>query len=291
MAKESREVVDQTAEEEGALVSASAVPDFMPKDDIRGTESLDAGDMEIPRVYLLQALNPETQLGFRVGQWFHNILEGELGNEIRIIPILARRRYVLWRPRHSGGGILARSEDGVHWIPPNGAFKVKPVKGDDSYEVTWQTKPTVAESRLADWGTSAPRDPNSPPAATKNIQVIACCPDRLDLGPFALIFQRKALGPAQKLMQKIRLAKVPSFGQIFKMSGRYVDEGPEEKYWQPVFTADGFVPTQELYQEMEACYTNFSSLETIAVKDEEGADISGAPESGPATGDRGPEEY
>ena len=62
--------------------------------------------------------------------------------------ILVDQRYILWRPRWEGGGILARADDGVHWSPANASFTVKPVKGVNKTAI-WNTKRTVEESGLA----------------------------------------------------------------------------------------------------------------------------------------------
>ena len=141
------------------------MPGFMAGEVGLGTEKLGAGDAEVPRIKLMQALSPElVEYDIRAGNFWHTLAEENMGSEVRISPIFIDVRFILWRPRKSGGGILARADDGQHWSPPNGEFAVKL---DSGKEVTWKTAPTVDQSRLAEWGSMDPSDTNSPPAATR----------------------------------------------------------------------------------------------------------------------------
>lgn len=270
---------------EDALPATGAnVPSFMQKG-IRGTETLGRDDFEIPSVAVLQALSPEVQQGHRVGFLYHNILEGLVhdedgANTLLVVPVMNRVRYVLWNPRHAGGGMLAIAEDGVHWNKPGQEFKIKPKK-DDPYEETWKIGATVHEltmcpgadgrptKSVAEFGTSDLRREDAPPAATKSYNYVLRALNHMHIGPFITRLQKTSEKVGKKLNQKIRQAGVDSFGQVFKMGAEFVDNGPEDKFWRYTFANAGLLQDEHIYRECEAEYERFQALETWTIKGEE----------------------
>src|SRR5580692_7697886 len=93
------------------------LPDFMKGQEGLGTENLGASDVAVPRIKLMQALSPELQEynDLKAGNFWHTLAEQNFGSEVRISPIFVDKRFILWRPRKSGGGILARADNGVNW--------------------------------------------------------------------------------------------------------------------------------------------------------------------------------
>src|SRR5579872_662794 len=110
---------------------------------LAGPDGVDVGDVEIPRLKLLQAQSPElTQFNnAKEGEFWHKGLDGSIGSTVHICPVYIDKRFILWRPPEAGGGILARADDGKNWSPANAEFTLKLKSGHD---VTWQTGPTVA---------------------------------------------------------------------------------------------------------------------------------------------------
>lgn len=254
------------AEEKGTGI-ANIAPDFMKGDVGKGVESLGASDVEIPRLILLQALSPEVEEGdFKAGQFFHSTLEETIGDAegLRIVPIFADVRYILWRPRHEGGGILARADDGVRWNPSKGSFTVKPDK-KSGRTVTWDLKETVAESGLANWGSSDPEDENSQPAATKMWNFVVVLPDYPELGPMVLTFQRGAADVGKKFSGKLKAADAPSFGQIFVMTSKKVDKGSGD-YYSFSLQKEGYVTSAEDYAQYKSLYETFKA-QSFGIKD------------------------
>ena len=125
------------------------LPDFMRGQAGMGTERIRPEDVEIPRIKLLQALNPEVQEGGqKQGTFFHTVAEQNLGSELKLTIVYVDQSFILWRPRKSGGGILARAMDGVHWSPADAEFDVQ--LDDGKTKVKWRTAPTVAKSGLSE---------------------------------------------------------------------------------------------------------------------------------------------
>lgn len=244
------------------------LPAFMQDHAGLGSENLGAGDVEVPRVKLIQKLSPELdeQNNLKPGEFFHTLAEKSFGKSVRVTPIYVDQRYILWRPRETGGGILARADDGIHWSPPNGEFGVK-LKG--GAEVTWRTAPTVVASGLDKWGSSNPADPNSPPAATRMYNMVVTFPDEPDLPPAVITLQRAAIKVARRFIGKMKITRAPSFGLIFNMSSTE-DESPAGKFYNYQFNSEGMVQDKATYDRNFEMYQYFKS-QGIQVKDLEAA--------------------
>lgn len=270
----------------GGVALANQMPDFMREFRGQGVENITSADIETPRIKLLQLVSPECESfdEAKAGEFWHSIAECRLGDTLRIVPVYVDIRAILWRPRHEGGGILARSDDGINWSPPNGEFVVRPNKNDKK-TVTWRTKPTVAASGLLEWGSSDPSDPSSQPAATKMYNIAVALPDFPDLGVAVLTCQRSSVGAARKFLGKLKLMGVPSYGTYFNV--RTVREGEgSEAYYNYNFQADGFVQDVAEFQQYQGLYNNFKAM-GLHVKDLEGAQedvIEGTAEASEAAG-------
>lgn len=256
---------------------AEESPDWMSKDAGSGLDKFDASDIEIPRLVLLQSLSPQVTDGDeQPGVFYHSVLEEALGSEIRIVPICLTKAYILWKPRHEGGGILARADDGIHWKPSEGEFTVKPIDKSNITAV-WKLKPTVAESGLGEFGSSNPDDPDSQPAATKMINIICLLPDHPDLGPVAITLQRGGMKVAKKLIGKLKLVQAPPYGQVFIVKPDQVDDG-SGVYYNFSFARAGFVTDKKQYAYYKEMNKNFEEM-GVKVKEDDGQ--SGADEDGP----------
>ena len=233
-----------------------------------GPGGVGVGDVEIPRLKLLQASSPElTEFNnARQGEFWHSLINDRIGSSVRICPVYIDRRFILWRPREAGGGILARADDGNHWTPAETEFTVKLKSG---HEVKWRTARTVAASRLDRRGSYNPNDPNSPPAATRMYSIVCSFPDRQDLPPAVVILQRAATKVATKLIGKLKVLRAPSFGVILEMAS-FKDKSPSGEFYNYAFEIVGPVEDRAFYEENFAQY-RFLMEQGLKVKDLEGA--------------------
>ena len=264
---------------EGGAVAT--IPDFMKKDAGKGAENLSSADLEIPRLQLLQSLSPQVVSGEeRPGTFYHTILEQALGEKdapLRIVPIYADIKFMLWRPRHEGGGILARAELGedgdYHWNPANADFDVKPYK-DRPTVVKWSTLNTVAESGLDKFGSMDPADPNSQPAAVKMWNFVVVLPDFPELGPMVITFQRGQAKTGANFSSKVKFADgAPSYGQIFSMQAKMDNTGAGD-FFNLGITRVGYVEDEEQYNTYDALYESLKKS-GVQIKDLEGAQDEG----------------
>ena len=264
------------------------LPDFMRDDARMGKENISTEDMIVPRVALMQAIHPEVQEGkAESGNFFHTVLEEDLGPEVRLVVIHHSKRYTLWRPRHEGGGVLARASDGVNWDQP-GEFEVSPYKDRPKYRVKLQTGRKVGpDVGLGKWGTLDPDNPDSPPAATLTHVLVCADVDNLERGPFVVLLQRSAMKVAKGLLSKINLDSAPIFGQVYKMASRS-ETSASGDFNQYTFAKDGHVDTADMYNFLKEQHQTFSAA---GVKYDEAADQPEDVASSEDDGNGGDDKY
>lgn len=237
----------------------AALPAFMQTTKVgAGLENVGAQDIETPRLKLLQSNSPELEEfeEARAGMFWNSVAQMSLGKELVIVPIYVDQRAILWRPKETGGGILARADDGVNWNPGNTTFDVKLKNGK---MVKWTTKPTVVASRLLEWGTSDPSDENSQPAATKMYSIVAATPGHDYLPPAVITLQRSSVKVAKRFLGQLKLSRAPAFGCQFVMTS-VREEGPSGPYYNYKFTAAGFVSDEDAYRQYEAQYMELREM-------------------------------
>ena len=267
---------------------ASVAPAFLKDYAGQGQPNIDRSDLEIPRLKLMQALSPElTEFdALKSGDFFHTSAEHIFHGPFIGVPIYFEKRYILWQPRDSGGGILARADDGVHWSPSDASFTVKLDKKDGGAPVTWKTGKTVQQSGLANWGTMNPDDNNSPPAATLMYNYVLGFPEHPDLLPAVLTFQRSSVSVGRRFNTKLMTVtgRAPMYGLLFEFSSVEANNKNGQKFFNMAARGAGYLQDKalfEMYREQ-----NEQLLKTgLAVKDIESLQGDGAEE-----GDDEPEE-
>lgn len=252
--------------------NSRTVPAFLRKFSNQGRPDLGREDLEMPRLKLMQALSPELQERdeLRAGYFWHTANEEVLKGEFEAVPIYMDKRYILWRPRDMGGGILARADDGIHWQPANEKFDVQLDKKDGGARVTWMTKKTVAESGLANWGSMDPNDPNSPPAATLMYTYVLGFPSNPDLLPAVLTFQRSSIKAGRRLNTKLMTTTVPMFGIRFRFES-YLDKNSRgQDFFNVRAQMIGYLEDEGLFMEYKDMHEGFAS-KGLQIKDLEDA--------------------
>jgi|TARA_Y100000310_G_scaffold80345_2_gene76996 hypothetical protein len=252
------------------------LPSFIPKGQGRGFVGIDTDDLELPRLKLVQSISEEkSEFEVDEGEFFHSVLEQGLGSELTIIPLIIQKAYILWSPRHEGRGVLARSNDGIHWIPPEGEFEVAPIKEMPKKKVVWVLAPTVAESGLAEFGSSVPDDISSRPAATKQYNILAYLPKHPEASPCVITLQRSGIKIGRRLITKLKIATankgVDLYSVQLKMASAIDTNNEDQQYYTYKFETDGFVQDKGLYELCESIHKAYSkSGFSVKVDSEEG---------------------
>jgi len=215
---------------------------------------LDPAELEMPRLKLLQASSPElTKFSeAKQGEFWHDLIHASFGSTVRICPIYIDKRFILWRPREAGGGILARADDGKHWTPGDAEFTVNLKSGR---EVKWRTARTVAASGLTKRGSYDPDDPKSPPAATALYSIVCSFPHRQSC-PAVLTLQWAASKAAANLIRKLKVLRAPSFGVIVEVAS-FNDKSASGVFYNYAFEVVGPVENKAFYEDNFAQYRFF----------------------------------
>ena len=266
MAKSSSKAVAKVDEEihTNNVIPLADVPDYLQGVRQTGLEGLDKTDFKIPRIKLLQPLNPEItafQGKALPSEFWHTGMNVSLGTEFRFVPLVVNKRVILWNPRESGGGILAMSHDGINWS--QGANKDFSVKLKNVKEmVQWSTKGNVAESKLLEWGSFNPDDDESGPAATLSYEYLMYLFDKPDLSPIVMSCYRTAIPKAKQFNTALLMLKRPIQSVLVKCSSKETGEG-QQTWHIPQFETEGYVDknTYELTSVLAEKYSNYVPAE------------------------------
>ncbi len=243
--------------------------------------NIDRSDLIIPRVKLLQGISEEltTFDAAKSGEFWHSIAAESLGTEIKAVPILLRKTYVLWSPRNDDRGILARAVDGLHWDLPGAEFTVKP-KGhpaDIKYKLgnTVHDKGPDGEPALSEFGSGIPGDPNSKPAAALTYEFLWWFPEFKNFSPSMIINTRSSVKPARMLINQIDMRPVEHYAQQY-IIGRVQEKGDEGPYWNYKYTPAGYA-AEEDYGSAMALFNTYSGVDFKASdeRDDSGAEGGG----------------
>ena len=218
---------------------------------IEGFGNVTAADMVVPRLKLLQGLSPEVKDDPRAniqGEWFHTILGEVIGKTLNVVPLQITRSLELWAPRDDDRGLLARSADGHTWDKPGEKFEIRV----DGRKLVWDLKNNVPESGLAEFGTSKPWDPKSPPAAALTYRLALYLIDRDELSPCLYIASRMATRPVQDLVTRVQarhMGNMPFWQQQYQLDVVLAKRGPNE-FFTPRFKNAGNITDSKLAERL-----------------------------------------
>jgi hypothetical protein len=220
------------------------LPDFMKADAGLGMEGVERSSMSMPRIALMHATSKPVEEGMaKAGDWHHNEL-GVLGSEIVVVPVYAETGYTLWDPNATGGAPLARgrkNDKGVWvWDPSNTKFEVMNGKVTE----VWDTKGSIAESKLTHW----PKG-NPPPPGKESLNFLVILPE---VGPHAfgiVTFSKSAFPVGGKMRDNIafRGAGGPSFALKYRLSSTPVTAKNGKKILTPTFSFVGLNDDLDVY--------------------------------------------
>lgn len=247
-----------TAEDEKNLVAqkpgALALPSYMQGQGGAGLEQITGADVQTPRIKLLQGTSPELELyeNARTGTFWHDMAEVGMGTEVPLTFLYVDKRALLWRPRPEGG-ILARSDDLITWVPSGKKFEVKLAKSEKI--VTWDTGRNVVQSGLLEWGSSDPDNGASQPAGTLMFNFLARFGgDFSYLPPAVVTLQRTSAKVGRKLLGRLKVMNgAPLYGIRLVMS-RFQDDGQGQKFWNYKFEVKGLVDDEQEFNENKTIY-------------------------------------
>ena len=236
--------VAKVEEENTALV----MPEWMKEDAGLGMEGVDDSRSSLPRISIVHPLSKAVEEGkAKAGHFFHSQLEEDLGDSLTIIPVFFESGWTLWEPNGNSAPLARgrRNEKGVWvWDPSNTRFEV--INKEGKKEI-WDTKGSIAESKLAHWPKGSP-----PPAAKESLNVLMVLPE---IGPEAVgvfSFSKSAFPIGSKFKQSIalRVGRSPVWGVKFKLETTSTTNNKNQKFIVPKLTFAGFNDSKDVY---DAC--------------------------------------
>ena len=252
------------ATEVAKIENSNTLPAYLKGGEATGLGELGTSDFKIPRIKLLQALSPEIREhpGVAIpGQFWNTGLNVAMGDKIEFTPLIARKRVILWRPQNdNGGGMLAISVDGKTWqTGGNQKFTVN-LKGVKE-PVIWDTRANVAQSRLLEWGTSNPDDPDSAPAATMSYEYLCYFSKNPELSPAVMSCNKTSLPRAKQFNTALMLTAnrgVPIYATKVALTVQEQSDG-RNSWYVPSFRMAGFLPEAEfnVTKKMQEQHSNY----------------------------------
>jgi hypothetical protein len=252
-----------------------------------GTENIDSGDVNIPRLKLAQSMTPEVKDRIvQDGDLFHSITKEVIiavGSSGLVVPVVYQKEFILWRDRSDGGGIFARAHREVQndgtvryaWDKPNSVFTTK-IKG--AVKVEWKTKHYIDEDGLSEFGTMVPGDRESPPAATAHFNYVMYLPDRGDM--VAVSFARSAAKRAKDLNAMLKMGGAPIFMRQFALSTIPDQNEAGDKFFNYSIVPAGFIQDRDLFLRLQKMHMEMRDRSvTVDYSDEADASQSSAAEA------------
>lgn len=224
------------------------MPDWMKEDAGLGMEGVDESRSSLPRISIAHPLSKAVADGkAKAGNFFHSQLEEDLGDSITIIPVFFESGWTLWEPNGNSAPLARgrRNDKGVWvWDPSHTKFEV--INNQGKKEV-WDTKGSIAESKLTHW----PKG-NPPPPGKESLNVLVVLPE---IGPEAVgvfSFSKSSFPIGSKFKQSIalRVGRSPVWGVKFKLETTSSTNSKNQKFIVPKLTFLGFNENKDVY---DAC--------------------------------------
>ena len=246
-------------------------PSYLTGKERTGAEVLGKDDVKVPRIKLLQALNPEIRSfqGKAIpGEFWHTGANVSLGSEFIFVPIIIGKRVVVWRPRNDqNGGILAMSRDAIKWqTGANQTFEVR--LKDIKKPVKWSTGKDVASSGLLEFGTSNPENENSAPAAVLQYEYLCYLIANPELSPVVMGVMKTGIPNAKALNTWLLSTRKPINACAIKV---FADETTKNSnVWTiPKFDRAGWA-SSEIFKLTEKFKEQYQDYDIDLEQEEEG---------------------
>lgn len=217
----------------------------------KGTEALGREDIKLPVLKILQGMSPEVTndpRNYHPGQFYHSGT-GDMLEEasLRVVVLSVRKTVTLWQNRDAGGGMLAHSKDALNWTHGgNEEFELKwPKQGNRTLKV--HTRANVRASGLTKWGTSDPKNPNSPPAATETYEYLLYLLEHPESSPIVARLYRTATNEAKDLNTILKCTAGPIQSQRLKLNIIKDTNDSGDTWFGWNFKRDGYLDLQECH--------------------------------------------
>jgi hypothetical protein len=239
---------------------------------IPGFGNLDEGDVTVAYLKILQGMSPETKPdggSHPQGKFYQSSAGKTIGTELGIVPLHVDKWVELWDSHEGQGGLLARSKDCIHWDKPHTKFTIT----INNQQRVVDTKGSVKESGLNEFGSSDPSNPRSKPIAPTVYRYSLYLEDWPQLGTSLYIVKGTATKPALSFNQRVKIREIsgtPFYAQRFIL--RVAEAGAGKITWfVPSFENNGDVTDRRLLEDLNARVQMLNAASTVVAVDEDKA--------------------
>lgn len=210
-------------------VNSDQVPDYIKQNQSRGSEKVETGDIQYPRIDIIQDLSPQHKEskpeyipGAKVGMLF-NTLTGDLYPEgITVVPVWYDKQHLVWKDQDKGGGL-------------QGVF-----------------------DNAADAEAKAAEDPDFEAVETPTHLVMLVDDDGRFLMEATIPMSKSKMKINRQWNSLIRLAGGDRFSRTYRVTTVEDSNASNQEYLNYKIGVEGF-PSEEVYHAAEALYEAVSS--------------------------------
>ena len=227
-------------------------PDYVQTGQQRGSEQVQADDLVIPRLEVVQALSPAVTYGdpgfikgAAVGDLINSVTNQNYGKSVYVVPVHYTKQWLVWRDRAQGGGFL-------------GAFP----------------NPSLAEDKVQAEGGKA-KGVESIDTPTHLCLLINTASHKVE--EIIVSMPRTKAKISRQWNSMIRLAGGDRFSRAYQVASQ-VEKNAKGTFANFVVAASGF-PAKSVFMQAEKLYASVTSGQRNVVMDTKGFD------AGSGTGD------
>lgn len=215
-------------EQTAIATTQNTMPDFL-RDKLgsrRGSENVQAEDLVIPRLEVVQSLSPARNerdpayiTGAKEGMLYNNVTRELYGESVNVMPIFFKKEWLLWKNRDAGGGF-------------RGAFN---------------SPEAAEEARLAQ------EDADDIEAIDTAQQFCLLIREDGSTEEIAVSMSRSKMKVSRNWNSLIRLSGGDSFSRVYKVSSVAEKNKKNQEFYNLSVKVVGW-PNQDLYEKAEKLY-------------------------------------
>lgn len=222
------------AKQEVTTVNSSSfpvdAPSYIRQDSARGSEEVQAKDVVLPRLEIVQSQGAAKDAGIPEGHLYNSATMEEIGDLAYFVPVYFRTEYLVWKDQDEGGGFFGA-------FPTAGEAenrKIEIVEDGENPDFIEVVDTPVHYGLLVD-----------PEGKTRTQQIVVSMP-------------KSKAKVSRKWNATIQIVGGDRFSRVYKLT-TFVDQNKQgKKFHNFIVQPAGYVP-EHIYREAEKTYEVFKS--------------------------------
>jgi hypothetical protein len=221
-----------------AKVEEAQIPDYIKQGQDRGSEDVGMEDLVIPRLEIVQSLSPCRDKqedayieGAEEGMLYNNVSRQLYGESVKIVPVIFKKQWLIWRSRKLGGGF-------------RGAY----------------TSMEEANEVITDLVNEDPANNNGLEAIDTAQHLCLLLHDNGRYEEIAISMSKSKMKVSRQLNSLVRMAGGDRFSRVYEIRGVSDSNDKGDKFKNLGVKQVGF-PSESIYKAAEGLYEAISSGE------------------------------